>query len=47
MPSHALTNFEIEKNYQNEPRFNDIYSRNHLGKIKDETYIVNTDSTSQ
>ena len=32
MPPHPLTNFEIEKYYQNEPRFNDIYSRNKLPK---------------
>ena len=27
MPSHPLTNFEIQKYYQNEPRFNGAYSR--------------------
>ena len=27
MPPHPLTNFEIQKYYQNEPRFNGIYSR--------------------
>ena len=37
MPPHPLTNFEIQKYYQNEPRFNDVYSRNNLAeKIKDE-----------
>ena len=35
MPSHPLTNFEIQKYYQNEPKFNDVYSRNNLPKIKD------------
>ena len=30
MPSHILTNFEIQNYYQNEPRFNDVYSRNNL-----------------
>ena len=25
MPSHPLTNFEIQKHYQNEPRFNSVY----------------------
>ena len=24
---HPLTNFEIQKHYQNEPRFNEVYSR--------------------
>ena len=37
MPPHPLTNFEIQKYYQNEPRFNGVYSRNNLAeKIKDE-----------
>ena len=35
MPSHPLTNFEIQKYYQNEPRFNGVYSRDNLSKIKD------------
>ena len=28
MPPHPLTNFEIQKYYQNEPKFNAVYSRN-------------------
>ena len=28
MLPHALTNFEIQSYYQNEPRFNGVYSRN-------------------
>ena len=32
MPPHPLTNFEIQKHYQNEPRFNGIYSRNNSSK---------------
>ena len=32
MPSHSLTNFEIPKYYQNEPRFNLVYSRNNSPK---------------
>ena len=44
MPPHPLTNFEIQKYYQNEPRFNGIYSRNNLlKKIKDEAYVINLD----
>ena len=27
MPSHPLTNFEIQKYYQNEPRFNGVFSK--------------------
>ena len=44
MLSHALTNFEIEKYYKNEPRFNGAFSRNNLPKkIKDRDYIINLD----
>ena len=31
MPPHPLTNFEIQKYYQNKPKFN-FYSRNNLPK---------------
>ena len=30
MPSHPLTNFEIQKYCQNESRFNGVYSRDNL-----------------
>ena len=44
MPPHPLTNFEIQKYYQNEPRFNGVFSRNNLTKkIKDGTYVANLD----
>ena len=44
MPLHPLKNFEIQKYYQNEPRFNAVFSRNNLPKkIKDGTYIINLD----
>ena len=29
--------------YQNEPKFNDVYSRNNLSKIKDGAYVINFD----
>ena len=32
MANHPLTNFEIQKYYQNEPKFNAVYSRNNLPK---------------
>ena len=41
MPSHHLTNFEIQKYYQNEPRFNALYSRNNLPKMQDGEYVIN------
>ena len=49
MPPHPLTNFEIQKYYKNEPRFNGIFSRNNLPeynsikKIKDGAYIIYLD----
>ena len=39
MLPHSLTNFENQKYYQNEPKFNGNYSRNNLPKIKDGTSI--------
>ena len=41
MPPHPLTNFEIQKYYQNELIFNGAYSRDNLTEIKDGTYIIN------
>ena len=42
MLPHPLTNFEIQKYYQNEPTFNCVYSRNNLPKkIKDGGYLIN------
>ena len=36
MPPHPLNNFEIQKYYQNEPKFNGFYSRDNLAnEIKD------------
>ena len=46
MPSHPLTNFEIRKYDQNEPRFNGDYSRDKLPKIKDGAYVINLDMYS-
>ena len=44
MLPHPLTNLEIQKYYQNEPRFNGVFSRNNLPKkIKDGAYVINLD----
>ena len=43
MPPLPLTNFEIQKYYQNESKFNSVYSRNDLFKIKDGAYVINFD----
>ena len=32
IPSHSLTNFEVQKYYQNKPRFNGVFSRDNLPK---------------
>ena len=41
MLPHPLTDFEIQKYYQNEPRFNGIYSKDNLPKIKVEADVIN------
>ena len=41
MPPHPLTNFEILKYCQSEPKLNGVYSRNNLPKIKDGAYVIN------
>ena len=43
MPPHPLTNFEIQKYYHNQPRFNGVYSGDNLPKIKDGAYVINLD----
>ena len=46
IPPHPLTNFETQKYYKNEPRFNGVYSRDNLPKIKDGAYVINLDEYS-
>ena len=44
MPPHRVRNFELEKYYQNESRFNGVYSRNNLPiKLKYGAYVINFD----
>ena len=43
MQFHPLANFEIQKYYQKESKFNGVYSRNNLPKIKDGAYIISLD----
>ena len=42
---HPLTNFEIQEYYQNEPRFNGVFSRDNLfnnnNNIKNGAYVIN------
>ena len=47
MPPHPLTNFKIQKYYQNESKFNGVYSRDNLpNKIQDGAYVINLDEYS-
>ena len=44
MLPHPLTNFDIQKYYENESRFSGVFSRDNLPKkIKDGTYVINFD----
>ena len=48
MSPRPFTNFEMQKCYQNEPRFDGVYSRDNLPKrnsveIKDGAYVINLD----
>ena len=44
MLAPTLKIFEIQKYYQNEPKFNGVCSRNNLPKIKDGAYVINLDA---
>ena len=47
MLPHPLTNFEIQRYYQNEPRFNGIYSTGNLSnKLKDGAYVITLEEYS-
>ena len=46
-PAHPLTNFEIQAYYQNEPKFNGVYSRDNLPKtITDGAHVINLNEYS-
>ena len=50
MPTYRLTNFEIRRYYQSEPRFNGVYSYSRYilpTKIKDGAYITNIDEHAE
>ena len=47
MLPHPLANFEIMKYYENESRFNGVYSRDNLpNKVKGGAYVINLDEYS-
>ena len=41
MLHHPLTNFKIQRDHQNDARFNGVYSINHLLVIKYRAYAIN------
>ena len=41
MLPHPLSNVEIQKYYQNEAKFNGVYSINNMPQIKEGAYVVN------
>ena len=47
MTSHRLTNFKLQNYNQSKPKFNRVYWRNNLSKIKDREYVINLDDMNQ
>ena len=43
MLPHALTNFEIQKYYQDKFKFNDVCSRMNLPDLNNGAYVINLD----
>ena len=43
MSLNILTNFETQKHYENQPKFNSVYSRNNSGKVKNGIYVIDLD----
>ena len=46
MLPRPLTNFKIQKYYQNESRFNGVYLRDNLPKITDGVFVISLDEYS-
>ena len=42
-PFHPSTNFEIQDYFKNEKRFNSVFSRSNLPKLKKVAYVINLD----
>ena len=40
LPNH-FSNFKIQRFFENETKFNGVYSRNKSIRIKDGTYVIN------
>ena len=41
IPFHPLSNIEITKYSNYEPRFNGVFSRKNLSRIRDGAYVIN------
>ena len=39
----SFNKFEIQKYYQNKPKFNSVYSRNNSRKTRDGAHVINLD----
>ena len=44
VPLHPLNNIEITNYFKYEPRFNGVFSRKNLSRIKDGVYVINVDN---
>ena len=44
VPLQPLSNIKITKHFSHKPRFNGIFSRNNLSRIKDGPYVINLDN---
>ena len=44
--AHPLNNFKITIYFKHKPRFNGVFSRNNLPRIKDGAYVINLDDKS-
>ena len=42
-PFHPLTNFEISEYFEDEKRFNGVYSRTNLPNLKNGAYVIDLD----
>ena len=43
VPLHPLNNIEITNYFNDESRFNGVFSRNNLPRIKDGAYVISLD----
>ena len=44
VPRHPSNNIEITNYFNNDPKFNGVFLRKNLHRIKDEAYVINLDN---